>query len=524
MRDGFRRVVAALLAVALVSSAGVSPVGTAAAADGSNCAQDALEAGVDSNFGPMPNYYAVIKEGASCLWGGSADDVDPADYEEAQQVQSELYSQALGQAEQSETLNATYSNYLTDAATIGKMEGKNAFIRSLENGSSESQAVAESRTETLDYYAGRQKTLLQSWEGKVRSVERIASSADSEANLSIGDVLAVNYTRDTGVGRSSPMHSVSTANVTVELVNGTTVDTLALNGVLDKGTTGDYEIDGLEPSASRSNVLPGGWSGSPTYDNMTVHAPDAEADGGAEPVPMLKGDHFMGTWTEIDTEGVAQANNVENFANSTYSEWEAGAITTEDLVDPYLGAREYDPNETGATWQMRTLTAMGVTPPQNVSNLDRMEIADADKGVTVEGTLMAQADPPGADGYAIGKTYDARNISGHVFVATNDGPHKLEGEFTIESADRIDGDAYGSGEVIRYDRPDYQTADLAAYKNMSEQIMQIRADLEAREQAIEANATSGAGGLFNADDLPFGGWGVAVALVAFIALLLVPRS
>jgi len=505
MRELTRQCLTVLLAVALVSSA-VSPVGTASA-----------------QFGEKPrDCSALDKYVVAVTWSlgaGLTDckfgppDVDPAEGVEAQQVQSELYSAALSATESQEAINVTYGNLLEDASTISKIEGKNAVVRALDNGSVEEEAELAGVQAVEDFYAQKQVNFARSLLPEMRTMVRIANSSMSEKNLSVGKVIRTS--RATGTDKYNVFQI---NNRSKELINGSTVDLPVLkfseSGVAYNGT--------VYVSAFHSHA-------DDTYQYTFVN-PEPPSDYEHENASKhLKDDKIEGYWQNIKDQAAAQKSQIRNFTSEVYPQYESGVIGTEDLVDPYLGAREFDPTENGETWAMRSLTAMGIQPPANVSNLERMEIRDEETGVVYNGTLMAQADPPGEGGYAVGTTYNTSNINGDVFVSTNEGPRPLDGEFTILSADRIDGESYGDGETITYDRPDYDTMDLSEFKQMHEEQMRIREDLEAREQRIEANASGEpAGGLFDFDglgaSLPFGGAGIVVGLGAIVVLGLLTRN
>jgi len=506
MRDSLRRALAGLLAVLLVSSA-VGPVGTASA-----------------QFGEQPkNCSAVDKYVVMVTWSlgaGLTDcefgtEVDPAEGAEASQVHSELYGSGLTSAENTDLMNSSISNYLEDTSTIAKMEGKNAFIESYtsENVTSEAEMKADARQGVDDYYSTHQITVLQEWAGQVRTVERIASSAESEENLSTTDVLWAQGDDDYGDG----YQGYYVENVTVTLANGTDYTT----PIPTVETVGNKTIKPWEDTGSsywRSFVIAPNNDGTGTIGANDPGIPDESAE-------VLNNHKAVDRWQAIQTQITNQKQIVTDWANSTYDALEAGAVAPSELVDPYLGAREFDPTSSGQSWSTRSLTALGVTPPANMSNLERMEIVDDSIPMTVSGTLMTQNDPSNASGYTVGTTYNASKIPGHEFVATDDGPHKLTGQFRIQSASKIGGGNYSTGETIQWDRPDYQTADLSEFKNLSDQMMKWRAEFEAREQRTEENASSGTGDIFpDLGGLPFGGAGVAVVVLSLLGLAAVSRS
>lgn len=503
MRQSLRRCFAAAMAVLLVSSA-FGPVGTASAQFGEE----------PKNCGAVDKYIVAVtwSIGAGLTDCEFGSEVDPAEGAEADQVHTELYGSAITSGEGNEVLDASISNYLDDSTTIAKMEGKNGFIQSYDNGSSRMQALAAANQSIEDFYANHQMTVLQAWGAEARTLERIANSSESEQNLSVGDVIH----RQGDDDYTDPVVGVETVNQSVELLNGTTVQATAVSY-----TDGPTSVPSEDTGSIywRAFVLPAEGDGSGGIGGSNQDKIPDESE------PMLNNHKALDDWQEIEDTAQEQQEQVADWSGPIYDELEAGGVSPAELVDPYLGAREYDPSDTGESWSTRSLTALGITPPENISTLERMSIVDAQTATTYEGTLMAAADPPNASGYAIGTTYNASEIPGHVFVASNDGPHELEGRFRIESAERINGSSYEDGETLTYERPDYETADLSGYKNLSQQVMEMRADFETREQNLEENASSGGGGGFGfGGALPFGGAGVAVVVLTLLGMAAVSRG
>jgi hypothetical protein len=96
-------------------------------------------------------------------------------------------------------------------------------------------------------------------------------------------------------------------------------------------------------------------------------------------------------WGKIEQQNAAVQDEVTDFVNGSYSAVQAGEISGSDLVDPYLGVRNYDPTEDGETWSIRALTSLGLTPPSNVSDIGEMYV-EAD-GTNLSGVLMSDGVP-----------------------------------------------------------------------------------------------------------------------------------
>ena len=69
---------------------------------------------------------------------------------------------------------------------------------------------------------------------------------------------------------------------------------------------------------------------------------------------------FSDSFTEIENQKQSVHSEVETFIANTYDEYQVGEIDNKDLIDPYLGNREYSPQGDYKNWALRSLQNTGL--------------------------------------------------------------------------------------------------------------------------------------------------------------------
>ncbi|NIC01079.1 hypothetical protein [Halobacterium sp. R2-5] len=440
-------------------------------------------------------------------------DSDALQKTDAEETEKEIYDQASIQDENSELTSTAYANYLNDTESIALMEGKNAYIRALENGSSESVARNRAREAVADYYAVKQQNVIAAWNISVTVTDSARTTANNTTGVNSSYIgFDGEYTQDSNneeheIGWGTGTETISLVNSTDETIQYALIDP---NGTHLSGTT-DYNF-----TAEKISLTTGYYEHTDSYGTMRVRGFGVEPpNDNFEYLQYLNLNNTADRWAEIEQQNDEVQSQLDTFVNNTYDSYQQGEINESELVDPYLGAREYDP-ETSDTWTLRTLSAMSIDAPQNLSNLGRMNVT-AD-GTTYTGTLMSDGKP--ADGYAVGGTYNASNITGAQFVALDDGDTvELEGTFTLESVETADGEQLAENETVEYRDINYQTANTSEFKALQEDLDQLTAEINARQQE-QRNA--GGGGLL--PDFGAGGAIPGVLLLAGAAVFVLGRN
>lgn len=488
MNDRLQTAFAALAGVLLVGAAafggvagpGTSPVGSAEAQPLAGCAV--------AQYGPV-----VVSDvtGLFC----NEPDTDTLEGIDAQETKKSIYDQASIQKQNNNFVNTAYSNYLNDTQSIALMEGKNAYIRALENGSAEAVARNHATEAVADYYATKQKNLISLWNTTITVLDSSFQTAKNTTGISNDYVYLL--IKD-GVGSINEATIQGFYTNKAQLVNGNTVDHRVV----------ESKYDGS--AVNTTITYPNGPSGDSVL-GFRVRPPNDNYD----TLNFLDPRDVTSRWNEIETQNDEVQSQLDAFVNNTYSSYQQGEINSSDLVDPYLGARDYD-SKNSSSWTLRTLSSLGVAPPEDLSNVGRMNVSVGN--VTYTGTLMSDGTPNG--GYAVGGTYNASNITGAQFVALDDGgSHELTGEFTLESVTTADGEELAQNETVPYEDINYQTANTSEFEALQEDLDRLTAEINAKQQQ-ERNA--GGGGI-----LPDFGSGSAIpgaVLIGGALVLLLNRA
>jgi hypothetical protein len=420
--------------------------------------------------------------------------------QDALETKQAIYDQASIQKQNNQLTNTAYGNYLNDTTSIALMEGKNAYIRALENGSTESVARNQAKRAVADYYAVKQQNLIAAWNTSMIVVNSTHNTAVNSSGVpdnfvTLGPDPGSNIDGELQFDFQADTLSVNQST----LVNGTTAETLGLNfeifGATDtiELTTGRLSDFDNKRDVGYARVLP------PT-DNQ-------------DELELIRFENYAGRWLEIQQQNDEVQAQIDTFINGTYDSYQRGEINVSNLVDPYLGAREFGPENATKfqSWTLQTLSAMGLNTPENLSNVGRMNVTTG--GVTYTGILMSDENPAG--GFEVGATYNASKLDGSQFVALDGGGNReLEGTFTLASAETTQGDVIQKNESITYRNVTYETADTEEFKELQQELDLLKAEIEARQQRLR---NQGGSGIF--DGIGFGGLGGlgAVAPVVLVA-------
>jgi hypothetical protein len=440
------------------------------------------------------------------------------------QIRTDLYAAAAGQSAKAEVLNDSMRNYLEDTEQIAQMEAKNAYIRYLNNKSSNVATKAEARVKAkkavTNYYAQKQKQIAKSWEAEVNQLEYIVSvtsntSVDQDATHPVKRWSSGSYGDQDGWSSKTAYHLTQFDHTEpITLVNQETyqLDTLKWGHgnrkrALKPGKWQDID-DGYHNGSGVRSTRTG------TYADTRVKPPTSLS--GSSDVKLLEQKNYQSKWYKIEQQANDVKAGISTFVNGTYDNYQAGEINNSELVDPYLGAREYEPGES-QTWSLRSLLSMGIEPPENASeNIGNMKIVI--NGTEYQGLMMSDDQPKG--GYAINKTYNTTNMDGPVFIVRDDGSQTDVGdktEYRIVNATRPNGTSYGDGEKIKYPDTSYKTSNITEYKQVINELEKLRAQLEGyRKQGNDGGAALG--GLLPSD---IGDMEILVGIGLLIGFLLI---
>jgi hypothetical protein len=459
---------------------------------------------------------------------------------EAKDTKINIYEQAVAQGQNTENINASFSNYLSDTKSIATMEGKNAYIRALNNGTSEAIARSKAKEAVAEYYAVKQHQLIAQWKTSIEVAKTLDENAESTTGVA-ADFVTMDqpgWYVHTDQGKYKFKSSAEVKNWKVPgsqtLTNGSTVSVPGIkygggsqanadqpHGIATiRGlwaTNSDFSLSDTSSATFNESYyfyLAGGgtYNSYPKWHGVKVGAPTDSYS----PSTWMDFEKFARNWQEIEAQNDEAQQRIDDFVNATYGGYQQGEISNEDLVDPYLTARDYSPEgEAYGAFTLSSMQSMGHDMPANVGGMKHMNISTPNG--LYQGVLLSDGLPAG-DEFQVGQRYNATNLDGQQFVATKDRMVELTDWFEIQSIYGTDGERLNQSSVS-YRNVSYQTSNVEDFQKLMQDLRESQAQINARQQNL--TESGGGGGLFSGlSSLPFGGLGVAAVVVAIVALLL----
>ena len=423
---------------------------------------------------------------------------------DASQTRIDIYQTAQNSGSNFEVYNASLNNYLQDTLSIALMEGKNAYIRALNNKSSESAATTAAKRAQDHYFSTKEYLLIQRWNNQISTIQYLKNQARNETGVSEGFIYApIEDVVDGDVSEVTSVNVTGFGTTTVTLQNQSSVEarTVTIEVKDVNGGPSSYTIgptDGMLTYATgdegrNTNIK----SRSATLTRIAADNPTGDYDA----YTVIEFEDYGELFTKIDNQNSEAHAEVENFVSNTYSKYVAGEINNSDLVDPYLAKREYSPGGSFQAWATTSLTLMGANSPENIDEVGKFEISTGT--ATYEGMLLSDENPASGK-FAAGNTYNPATIGGEQMLVTDQQMLELTRNFTVANITNAQGEQVRNVTVREVD---YQTANTTEYSALMDELAVIRNEVEAREK----RRGGGGGGLF-------GGWGEAKAALGGSAL------
>ena len=433
---------------------------------------------------------------------------------DALETKTEIHGEAASSRQYQDNFFQQFDNDATGMKTIARTEGKQAYVRSLENGSSEAIARSEARQAVADYFSTRQKMLASQWETVLVQGENMAATAQNTSNMSESFTKQLTYT-EYGPDESK-IYDFNYVEGTqaVPLVNGSSTQVISYGASAARVRSGG---DPFWPWKNYTATLADSPDIYPQPDeNPDVHVKFNHVsvqppNDNFQSVEYLNFSSFHQRWNTLQQYNTEVQNNLDDFINLTYSQWDAGKIDSSDLVDPYLGAREYDP-QNSSSWALRSAMAMGINPPNSTGSIANMTIQTESGNLT--GLLMT----PGDFTFETGTSYDASNQTGTQYVFDPDTGEmtKISGNYSILEIRGTDG---STQTTIEYQDTQAGATNLTEFKQRMERNQDLLAEIEARQKALRDQLNNGGVGPLEGilgGSVP----GIAIIAAAGAALLL----
>ncbi|EMA20009.1 hypothetical protein [Haloarcula argentinensis] len=384
---------------------------------------------------------------------------------DAEQLQIDIYGSAQNDLSATENQLTTIDNNLADAKTVARVKGKNAYIRALNNGSSQTAATTSAKEAVAEYYATYERALLNDWSRSVYNQQRLSEIA---ANESVGSSVAtVYYVNDNGQDRYYRMFGSTT---TVTLQNGDSI-TVAQRGISDGSDTYYNPTTGVQGEAGSGDVK-----------GVIVPAPNSNYDQLLTPTA----DDYNTRWQQIQSESSTVKSDMETLASNTYTEYQNGEINSSDLVDPYVLANQQSAGDDFQGWTAAQLTLLGTNSPENFDQIGSFNVT-TESGTQYEGVLFSQENPASGQ-FENGTTYNTSKIGGTQYVVTSDRVVELDGTFTIDRITTTNGE---NVQNVTIQKTTYETSNVTELKQQYEDLAYRRAQIEAREKAMKQSAGGG---------------------------------
>jgi hypothetical protein len=388
--------------------------------------------------------------------------------------------------------------------------GKNAYIRELNNGSSQAAAESAANSAIADYFSVKQKNLISDYERSVLHWEYMTSVAESESGID-------QEPHDSGNAANRFVHAryhvENDRYYAYQDYNGDT-ETALLNG--SSVSYNSYRIlrvnraDGSTASSAQVAV-----------DSGLVNPTGATDAGGvlmventstASPYTYMDPRNYSDRWTTIQNQYDSATSQMSTVINNTYDDYQDGQINNSDLQDPYTLQQEYSPGAEYEGWAAAQLTLLGQNSPDTMENIGYMNVTDETDSSEYSGVLMSASNPSSGQ-FEVNQTYDAANLSGQQYIVTSSSVHELTGKFSLTAAQTHNGTEVQN--VTIYEKQ-YATSNVSELEALYEDLAKTRAELEARQQNLLASGGGGA--------LLGGSNSLALIGVAAVALYLLGRE
>jgi hypothetical protein len=405
----------------------------------------------------------------------------------------DIYSEASGLKATRQTATAPFDNYLNDSESVAWMKAQSAVAEAYEDGKTKSEAKVAARRAIEDYYSTKQINLIESWNVTTVQVYDLHQVATNESNVDdtlVDPVGSGTYWESTNPGSLADQPSPRS----VTLVNGSTYQSKVI--AINLGTNDDgFAYPANDPNNAGAHA-----------DGIVIRPPTDTYD----TLNYLTFQDYQDRWNRIENLKAGLIDESDNFVNATWDDYDSGQINASDVISSNTAMFEYGPevvNGSGGLYaSTAALSTMGFDTP-DLNSTGTMTISY--NGANYTGLVMARNAPNNT--WSTGTTYNASNISGPVFILTTEGEKVdiADGDtFTVTGMTSKAGDQIDSAQTTNYV---YRTANTSELLAMQEDLSQLRAEIEARQQS--AGGTSGSG------SVPIEALGIGLLAVAGLALL-----
>jgi hypothetical protein len=412
------------------------------------------------------------------------DAIDDMKESDGNQTKVDIYSAGANQKSNVESFGTTYDNYLNDTENAAWMKMQVAVAEAYQDGASKDVALIEARQAISNYYAVKQRNLIENWETTYSQWRYLKSTAENESDVSGSFVT----TREYFFSYSDRNDGYTAGEVryeNVQLVNGNTTNVTSMRMTFDWYDGENEQAWSVNWNPSQPHIDPRDEYG---VEALQIKAPNDNYDA----LDMYRLAPQKERWDRIVIKNDDLQAEAENFVNATYADFDSGEANASDVISSNTAMFEYGTaatsNDSSLYDSTAALSMMGFDTP-NMSNSGTQDVTY--NGNTYTGIVLARNAPGGS--WETGTTYNTSNITGPVFLATTDG-QKIDfadgSEFTIDQMRAKDGTNTTSVETTKYV---YKTANTSELNQMQSDLTDLRAEIEAREPSGGGGSGSGIG-------------------------------
>ncbi|QGA82084.1 Uncharacterized protein LC1Hm_1024 [Halomicrobium sp. LC1Hm] len=380
-------------------------------------------------------------------------------------------------------------SYIEQTQGIALAHAKIEIVECMNNGNPQSECESQARQEVNIVFSTVQKSLYVNQNRQMQHWQMMDQELSQTDNLTFEDVYV--YDRNSAV---SPQTKFELRTVT--LYDGEQMEVLTGSmafedgGGLEQSVVPYYYTGDLAPPVENSDS---------DRDNfLNIVAPD-----GSTAIP-LDGGSFKTALTTLDDKHSSANSAVGSMADSIYSNYEPGEVSTQDVAGPLEVMVTSAANNDPLTY--RLLSAQSAGYAVNDSGKTVKVKADFNGDGTIDseaksGVIYSDAGAFPNSTVKTGTTYvhtddgdsSTVKVSGSVTFVSNPSDaspedYPLDGEFTVVQVYDDEGNEASS---MTLTGNDFATTDTS---NLNSQISEIINKMEALEDKYEANQSSGGGG------------------------------
>lgn len=402
----------------------------------------------------------------------------------------ELYQAAAASSDSADNVHAIMNNQLQDAETVALVKGKNSYIRSLNNAGSKSAANASATENITEYYSRQEMNVISQWNQQISQAQYLHNLGENQSKIS-EDYVSLGFVQPTANDRVVRNHHVeSFGSTTYTLQNGTTVTVQTVTLWLESEATANNnfftDTVTFAPTDGTQYYEVGSTGGIVSEDQyfdrvanltgITVYGSRLKNYGDKE---FVEFSDYQQSLNLIDAQTTSSINQMGTVVDNTYSQYQTGEINSSQLVDPYVLQNSYSPGNGFQGWAAAQMASLGVNQPENYSTVGQMNVT-VNGGTSYSGILHAASNPASGE-FEVNSTYDPSNV-GPVFITTQQGEiREISKNFTLDAVETQDGIEKKN---ITYVEKDYTTTNSEDLANLTSQIGELRAEIDAREQAL----------------------------------------